>query len=86
MTINLVSSWRYSWRDTVSAIPMIQLGVSNPGLPEILYQDRQGRIWLSFENSPGLWEFNEAAGYFTQFSLEDVPNFIRIFGRMLLAM
>jgi signal transduction histidine kinase/ligand-binding sensor domain-containing protein len=51
------------------------IGVSqNAGLANILYQDRQGRIWLSFDNSPGLWEFNEAAGYFTQFSLEDIPR------------
>ena len=47
------------------------LGVSdNAGLTKILYQDRQGRIWMSFENAPGLWEFNEAAGYFTPFQLE----------------
>ncbi|MBK8505562.1 MAG: hypothetical protein IPL46_27210 [Saprospiraceae bacterium] len=51
------------------------IGVSqNAGLANILYQDRQGRVWLSFDNSSGLWEFNEAAGYFTQFSLEDMPR------------
>jgi signal transduction histidine kinase/ligand-binding sensor domain-containing protein len=44
------------------------------GLANIFYQDRQGRVWLGFENAPGLWEFNDAAGYFTPFQLESEPG------------
>ncbi len=44
------------------------------GLAKIFHQDRLGRLWLSFSNAPGLWEFNEAAGYFTPFQLETIPG------------
>ncbi len=44
------------------------LGVPHSyGLTEIFYEDSQGRIWVSFINTPGLWEYNEAAEYFTPF-------------------
>ncbi|MCB0688447.1 MAG: hypothetical protein KDC53_18035, partial [Saprospiraceae bacterium] len=61
----------------LSAFSYDSIGVSHTaGLTNILYQDRQGRVWLSFLNAPGLWEFNEAAGYFTPFQLEnEVGNY-----------
>ncbi|MCB0668241.1 MAG: hypothetical protein KDC80_20585 [Saprospiraceae bacterium] len=61
---NIISSFDYD-----------SIGVQdNAGLTNILYQDRQGRVWLSFVNAEGLWEFNEAAGYFTPFQLEEVSG------------
>lgn len=54
------------------------IGVSHlAGLPSIFYQDQLGRVWLSFENARGLWEFNEAAGYFTPFSLDVTPSYYK---------
>ncbi|NND33283.1 MAG: hypothetical protein HKN76_11895 [Saprospiraceae bacterium] len=58
---------------SVSTYDSLGIG-SDAGLTKILYQDRLGRIWMSFENTEGLWEFNEAAGYFTPFQLEIDPQ------------
>lgn len=60
----------------LSTLTYDSIGVPNTsGLANILYQDRQGRVWLSFINAPGLWEFNEAAGYFTPFQLEEEAGY-----------
>ncbi len=49
------------------------LGVSSDAaMARIFRQDKLGRVWLNFDNTPGLWEFNEAAGYFTPFQLEQI--------------
>ncbi len=48
-----------------------------PGPVAILHQDKHGRLWLSFAQLPGLWEFNEAAGYFTPFTAAGFRGTIR---------
>ncbi|NND06290.1 MAG: hypothetical protein HKN87_07910 [Saprospiraceae bacterium] len=46
------------------------LGVPHQfGQISILHHDDQGRIWLAFQNAPGLWEYNEAARDFTPFKV-----------------
>ncbi|MDH3648866.1 MAG: histidine kinase [Saprospiraceae bacterium] len=40
---------------------------SSVGLARIMHQDEQGRFWLTFRNSTGIWEYNEAAELFTPF-------------------
>jgi len=45
------------------------------GLANILCKDKNGRIWLTFADSvPGIYEFNEAAGHFVPFALEEEPS------------
>ncbi len=49
----------------LSKISYDTLGVDKDvGLANIFHRDRLGRFWLSFSDTPGLWEYNEAAALF----------------------
>ena len=50
----------------LSTITYDTLGLDNTfdGSVDIFHQDKLGRFWLTFENTSGLWEYNEAASLF----------------------
>ncbi len=56
----------------ISTISYDTLGLSTEaGEVDIFHQDRLGRLWLSFQNSPGLWEYNNAANLFTPVFIDE---------------
>lgn len=66
---------KQGWIQNEIAYDSLEVRTQTP--TSIFYQDRLGRLWLSFENIPGIWEYNEAADGFTPFRTGFDPLFYK---------